>query len=89
MTTGDQYKDKQRDEAYRILDTIGMMCQVDREVVRSVKSMFHTWQNGVVFDCESTSMTWLTNLELHPKFHFLCLSNVRFGTLEAYLLGKL
>ena len=41
MTTGDQYKDKQRYEAYRILDTIGMMCQVDREVVRSVKSMFH------------------------------------------------
>jgi hypothetical protein len=31
MTTGDHYKDKQREEAYRILDVVGMMCQVDRE----------------------------------------------------------
>lgn len=41
MTTGDYYKDKQREEAYRILDIVGMTCQVDREVIRSVKSMFH------------------------------------------------
>ena len=41
MTTGDQYKDKQREEAYVILDVVGMMCQVDRNDVRSVKSMFH------------------------------------------------
>ena len=41
MTTGDYYKDKQREEAYRILDVVGMMCQVDRDDVRSVKSMFH------------------------------------------------
>lgn len=41
MTTGDHYKDKQREEAYRILDIVGMTCQVDREDIRNVKSMFH------------------------------------------------
>ena len=48
MTTGDQYKDKQRDEAYRILDIVWMTCQVDREIVRSVKSMFHELRSRMV-----------------------------------------
>ena len=48
MTTGDQYKDKQRDEAYRILDIVWMTCQVDRDIVRSVKSMFHELRSRMV-----------------------------------------
>ena len=39
--TGDQYKNFHRDEAYGILDQVGIMCQVDKDIIRNIKYMFH------------------------------------------------
>jgi hypothetical protein len=43
--TGDHYKDKQRKEAYSLLDQISIHTTVPLDIINKVKLMFHHFRN--------------------------------------------